>query len=847
MHISLDQAIGRQPRLNRVGQSLLNIGSGASAAYSLRSLTGGEPKAVRIRRDGDNEERDFTTAEIVNEAAAWTNGLQETALPADLGVTSFTTSALAYGLSSSGVSLAGGASLDDFDGTFTPNSDGTVWSNGSALGVNYAFGAGAWVLNFNDGTNSGSISINATTKYPFEVTNWGSAGVSSGVSGLASAWDQSFTDSYLDFAAAYGETTTYPTADAAYSLREVRSTYTGDVVKVRRESDNAEKGFTASEISSGALVDFVNADGTQFMNFDGTDDDITTPALLPATDDFTLTIVAFIESNPSSAMGIFGSAASGSGRHNIQINTDGTVKFFCENLGGTVTTTSAIIQKSINTIVLTRTGQAFELTVNGGGAASRTGSSVVLTTGNNNIGDPYVGGNFQGVITSLSVASTTWDGTIANVPVGSTVNGSPSTNALNDGFVTTWYDQSGSSKNATQTTAANQPLIVESGSLHTDGGKPALKFNGTSHRLELSAKATIANTSIFSAFRSNTNTQDSVLFHLAVDASNAVSIGLGDLATRTELGSRLRVGGSNVVSVGDNTFTSTSQSLLSYIASSSAAKMFVDSTEETDTVEARTSGPNNRRGARGDDDKFVNGDISEVILFNSDQTNNRFKIESNINNHYTIYTAAQNGFVNTWYDQSGNSRNAVAAADANEPKIVENGNYLGELSFDGSNHTLSVATVSTLGIDGSNNKSAFAVARTTAGVDGFVIAGTPGGADFRGLRYRSSASGGAARVEVSGFGLQGGDLSDGNNHVYSSIFDGTQTKDFDVSLDGSITQGSGTDAIDTDGTATFFISKTGGNAAAGFTREFILYASDQTSNRTAIETNIANEYGITLS
>ena len=106
-----------------------------------------------------------------------------------------------------------------------------------------------------------------------------------------------------------------------------------------------------------------------------------------------------------------------------------------------------------------------------------------------------------------------------------------------------WYDQSGSSKNATQTTDANQPLIAESGSLHTDDGKPALKFNGTSHRLELSAKATIANTSIFSSFRSNTNTQDSVLLHLAVDASNAVSIGLGDLATRTELGSRLRVGG----------------------------------------------------------------------------------------------------------------------------------------------------------------------------------------------------------------------------------------------------------------------------------------------------------------
>ena len=32
-----------------------------------------------------------------------------------------------------------------------------------------------------------------------------------------------------------------------------------------------------------------------------------------------------------------------------------------------------------------------------------------------------------------------------------------------------------------------------------------------------------------------------------------------------------------------------------------------------------------------------------------------------------------------------------------------------------------------------------------------------------------------------------------------------------------------------------------------FLPELIIYASDQTSNRTAIETNIANKYGITLS
>ena len=43
MHVSLDSALGRQRRLNSVGESVLQIAPSAAAAYSLRSLTGGDP------------------------------------------------------------------------------------------------------------------------------------------------------------------------------------------------------------------------------------------------------------------------------------------------------------------------------------------------------------------------------------------------------------------------------------------------------------------------------------------------------------------------------------------------------------------------------------------------------------------------------------------------------------------------------------------------------------------------------------------------------------------------------------------------------------------------------------
>lgn len=68
MHISLDSELGQQRRLNQVGETITSIAAPA-AAYSLRSLTGGDPLAVRVRRDtsggaGDDDEQDFTVSQI---------------------------------------------------------------------------------------------------------------------------------------------------------------------------------------------------------------------------------------------------------------------------------------------------------------------------------------------------------------------------------------------------------------------------------------------------------------------------------------------------------------------------------------------------------------------------------------------------------------------------------------------------------------------------------------------------------------------------------------------------------------------------------------------------------------
>lgn len=66
--------------------------------------------------------------------------------------------------------------------------------------------------------------------------------------------------------------------------------------------------------------------------------------------------------------------------------------------------------------------------------------------------------------------------------IGFTSNGDLDTATLktfvgtNSGYVVTWYDQSGNTSNITQSTAGNQPRIVNAGVVERKGIKPAVRF-----------------------------------------------------------------------------------------------------------------------------------------------------------------------------------------------------------------------------------------------------------------------------------------------------------------------------------------------------------------------------------
>ena len=59
-----------------------------------------------------------------------------------------------------------------------------------------------------------------------------------------------------------------------------------------------------------------------------------------------------------------------------------------------------------------------------------------------------------------------------------------------DGFVETWYDQSGNCYDATQVTASSQPQIVSSGSVILTNGKPSVRFSKSSYQVLTNASFT---------------------------------------------------------------------------------------------------------------------------------------------------------------------------------------------------------------------------------------------------------------------------------------------------------------------------------------------------------------------
>lgn len=94
----------------------------------------------------------------------------------------------------------------------------------------------------------------------------------------------------------------------------------------------------------------------------------------------------------------------------------------------------------------------------------------------------------------------------ADQDIGFTAAGDLDTVALlafvgsGSGFVSVWYDQSGNARNATQTTAANQPRIVNAGVVETLNGRPTVVQAVAGSGLGIPAFSGMTSAGVFAVF-----------------------------------------------------------------------------------------------------------------------------------------------------------------------------------------------------------------------------------------------------------------------------------------------------------------------------------------------------------
>lgn len=211
-----------------------------------------------------------------------------------------------------------------------------------------------------------------------------------------------------------------------------------------------------------------------------------------------------------------------------------------------------------------------------------------------------------------------------------------------NGFVTTWYDQSGNGRNATQSTGANQPQIVSSGSVITQGGKPIMTFTSNTQILNtVSFSLSVNRTYVMTLFNQTNTTGNFKVYLGAVGGSldNNVN-GIQGVFNQSNIARSYIGSGTAFNGVGTGAMSNGSYILLgAYIEGSVQHQHYRNGVLNAQNTSLTISPTTNSQvqsimftGANGNDVR-----TNEAIIWDSYQSSNRTGIETNINTYYGIY------------------------------------------------------------------------------------------------------------------------------------------------------------------------------------------------------------------
>lgn len=245
------------------------------------------------------------------------------------------------------------------------------------------------------------------------------------------------------------------------------------------------------------------------------------------------------------------------------------------------------------------------------------------------------------------------DNTESNI--GFDVNGNLDTSTLStfvgagNGFITTWYDQSGNARNLTQATAANQPRIVNAGVIDTKGtqGKASIKFDGTNDNMRYVSGITSSDISTF-VVAGDASVNNSGIFNLS--PATGEDYASFDTALLETAGPSALLGWMNNFSNGggmwylEQTGTGTTPyQLINAMKQPTGAQLLTSGTTRSSVVKALSGGTHVGIliGARFSSGAvaapYYNGYYQENIFYLTDQTSNLTAINNNINSYYGIY------------------------------------------------------------------------------------------------------------------------------------------------------------------------------------------------------------------
>jgi hypothetical protein len=419
------------------------------------------------------------------------------------------------------------------------------------------------------------------------------------------------------------------TAQGSYSLRKVKAGYTGNAVRIRRSSDDIEVNVafdSDDKVSASSAITNIAEQGGEIGSTTATD------------------LNGFL--NETLTVGVAVEGGDGADRPDSFSNAT--------NSSFTATVTEVAggyfpYRTNLNDVIVV----SFDIVLTGSASPSLTTSDGIDTVQNRS--------NSEVISSSGSYTKTlTCDqnnGTATHIRFADSDDGTFAVTNFrvvshtHQAFVHTWYNQSGDGSNgATQATSTKQPKIASSGTLldhllfdGTDDflADTSVTFEGAITLACLSEKAADGLYSVSAARQGATNRFFGIQEQSSASAFLPRNNTSGATVTTTASGNtRLTFARTNadtdqaVASMGKALSTGTND--YGNTPTASLINHFV--------IGALTT------GSGGTPDLGTwNGKIFEAIGYQTDETDNKFKIESNINNYYGLYNDA-NEMATDWSD-----------------------------------------------------------------------------------------------------------------------------------------------------------------------------------------------------